>query len=207
VQTVRVSATDSFERFGSVCALAAGVVGFLYALAFVVVSRSAPALGAFLSALALLVFGLLATAVYTAIYRTLQQSSPGFALWALLLGGAAGLGAAIHGGYDLSNALHPPASPNLDLPSPIDPRGLLTFGVGGLAVLLVSSLMSERAGWPAGLRYLGCASAALLIVLYLARLIVLDATSLIILVPALLNGFLLQPAWLIWMGVCLNRTR
>jgi hypothetical protein len=202
-----MAAPDTYERFGSTCALAAGIVGFLYALAFVVIARSAPALGASLSALTLLGLGLLLTAVYTALYRALEASNPGFALWAMLLGVAGGLGAAIHGGYDLANALHPPASPNLDLPSQIDPRGLLTFGFAGVALALVSSLMREQDGWPAGLRYLGFASAALSLALYLGRLIVLDATSPIILGPALLNGFVLQPAWLIWLGVALQRAR
>jgi hypothetical protein len=46
-------------------------------------------------------------------------------------------------------------------------------------------------------------SAVLLIVLYLGRLIALDPTNLVILVPALLNGFLINPGWYIWLGAAL----
>ena len=41
--------------------------------------------------------------------------------------------------------------------------------------------------------------------LYLGRLIVLTPTSLVIVVPALLNGFLINPALYIWLGVVLLR--
>jgi hypothetical protein len=49
----------------------------------------------------------------------------------------AALGAAIHGGYDLANLINLPASAAAlpDLPSQVDPRGLLTFGVMGLGLL------------------------------------------------------------------------
>jgi hypothetical protein len=63
-----------------------------------------------------------------------------FALWAALLGIGAALGTAAHGGYDLANAVNPPSvsadfhSGLSALPNQIDPRGLFTFGVAGLAV-------------------------------------------------------------------------
>lgn len=41
--------------------------------------------------------------------------------------------------------------------------------------------------------------------LYLGRLIVLNAASPVILVPAIVNGFLLQPAWYMWLGLALWR--
>lgn len=44
-------------------------------------------------------------------------------------------------------------------------------------------------------------------VLYLGRLIVLTPTSLLILVPALLTGFVVNPAWYIWLGLVLLRGR
>ncbi len=50
-----------FGRFAGLCAIAAGVCAFLYAVSFVVISRSAPALGVLLSALFLMLVGLLAT--------------------------------------------------------------------------------------------------------------------------------------------------
>src|SRR5262245_3279540 len=153
----------------------------------------------------LLLTGLLTTAVVVGIYGRLKETDASFALWALLLGLAGGLGSAIHGGVDLSNALHPPSQANLDLPSSIDPRGLLTFGVAGLGLWVVSWLIVRGGQFPKNLGYLGYLAAVLLMLLYLARLIVLDATSLIVVVPALLAGFIVNPIFYIWLGLSLGR--
>jgi hypothetical protein len=58
-----------------------------------------------------------------------------FAGLCAILAGAAG--AAVHGRYDLSNANNPlleNAAAAANLPSQIDPRGLLIFGVADLAL-------------------------------------------------------------------------
>jgi hypothetical protein len=203
------STTALFAPIAGISAILAGVAGFLYAIAFLVVARSQPELGAALSALLLLLLGLLATASLTALYERLRETDPATALWGLLLGIAGALGAAVHGGYDLANAIHPPAAASAlaDLPSPVDPRGLLTFGVAGLGLLVVSRLILRDDRFPRGLGYLGIASAILLIVLYLGRLIVLAPTSPIILAPAVANGFVLNPLWYVWLGVVFVRGR
>ncbi len=191
----------SFEKFAGWSALLAGISGFLYAIAFIVLRSD------LLSALFLMLGGLLSTAALTALYQRLRGTDGGFALLALLLGLSAALGSAIHGGYDLSNALHPPATINVDLPNPIDPRGLLTFGIAGLGLLLFSWLLTQNMDFPRTLAYLGILSSILMIVLYLGRLIVLQATSLIIVIPALLEGFIVNPLWYIWLGLTLMRTQ
>ena len=53
--------------------------------------------------------GLFATAALTAVYSRLKETDATFALWALLLSIAGAFGAIIHGGYDLANAINPPA--------------------------------------------------------------------------------------------------
>ena len=58
---------------------------------------------------------------------------------------------------------------------------------------------------PRGLAALGYVLAALLIVLYLGRLIVLDASNPRILGPALLRGFIVSPLWNAWVGIVLWR--
>jgi hypothetical protein len=126
----------------------------------------------------------------------------------LILGVTAALGSALHGGYDLANALNPPDVniANLaNLPSQVDPRGLLTFGVAGLSLLIFGALINRGGQLPKGLGILAYILAALLIIVYLGRLIVLDATSLIIVIPAALTGFVINPAWYIWLGVALRR--
>lgn len=148
--------------------------------------------------------------VVTAAYYRLRETDTAFALWALLLSLFGALGSALHGGFDLANAINPPEAnlANLaSLPSQIDPRGLLTFGVAGVALFTIAWLIQRSGGWPRGLGYLGYLLAVLLVVIYLGRLIVLQATSPLILVPALLAGFLVNPLWYVWLGLALRRGR
>jgi hypothetical protein len=192
--------STSFEKFAGVCAILSGVTGFLYAVAFVVLQN------VLLSGLFLMLVGLLSTAVLAAVYDRLRETDAAFALWALLLGIAGALGSAVHGGYDLAISINPPPSTS-DLPNPVDPRGLLTFGVAGAALFVVAWLILRGRQFPKGLAYLAYLSAVLLVGLYLGRLIVLDPTSPVILVPALLNGFLVNPALYVWLGLALWRGR
>jgi hypothetical protein len=190
----------SFERFAGICAALAGVSGFLYAVAFVVLQD------ALLSGLFLTTTGLLTSVALLAVYERLRETDASFALLALVLGLAGALGSAVHGGYDLANAVNPP--PNLpDLPNPVDPRGPLTFGVAGIALFVVSWLIGRGGGLPRGLGYFGYLSAVLLVALYLGRLILLDPTNPAILAPALLNGFLVNPAFYLWLALALLRQR
>jgi hypothetical protein len=84
---------------------------------------------------------------------------------------------------------------------------LLTFGVAGIALFVASWLIVRGGRFPRGLGYVGYVSAILLLALYLGRLIVLDPTSPVILIPALLNGFLANPLFYIWLGLTLLRRR
>jgi len=191
----------SFERFAGWSAVLAGLSGFLYSISFIVLQND------LLSALFLMLGGLFSTAALTALYQRLHSMESGFALLGLLLGLSAALGSAIHGGYDLSNVLHPPASPNTDLPNPIDPRGLLTFGMAGLGLFLLSWLINQEMSFPGGLGYLGYLSATLMIILYLGRLVILQATSMAIVIPALLEGFIVNPLWYVWLGLTFLRSQ
>jgi hypothetical protein len=202
--------TTSFERFAGLCAILAGIAGFLYSLAFIVIARSAPSLGGLLSALFLMLGGLLSTAAWAGLYTWLKETDAAFALLALVLGLAGTLGAAIHGSYDLANAINPPDANLLsiaNLPSPIDPRGFLTFGVTGLTLIIGAGLIGRGAQLPKGLGLLGYVLAALLIIVYLGRLVILNATSLVIVIPAVLAGFAINPIWYIWLGLSLRRGR
>jgi hypothetical protein len=53
----------------------------------------------------------------------------------------------------------------------------------------------------------GLRSGSLLVVLYLSRLIILEPTNLLIVLPALLSGFVVNPLWYIWLGIVLWRGR
>lgn len=186
--------TKSFERLAAWSAILAGLFGLLYSISFVFLQNNLT------SAVFLLLGGLAAAVVMTALYQRLRDTHEAYALLAFVLSVGAAAGAMIHGGYDLSNTLHPPAALNLDLPNPVDPRGLLTFGVAGIGLFLFSWLMAHNKAFPKNLSRLGYISAILMIVLYLGRLIVLQATSPVIVLPALLEGFIVNPLWYVWLG-------
>lgn len=195
-KTMQISKIETarFEKFAGWSAILAGLSGFLYSISFIILRDN------LLSALFLLLGGLLSTAALTALYQRVRETESGFALLGFLLSLSAALGSAIHGGYDLANALHPPVSPNTDLPNAIDPRGLLTFGVAGIGLFILSWLIAQDRSFPKALAYVGYLSASLMIVLYLGRLILLEATNLAIVIPALLEGFIVNPLWYVWLG-------
>src|SRR5690348_15278825 len=170
----------------------AGVLTLLYSISFIVLVNEP------LSSFCLLANGLLASAVLVAIYERVRATESSFALWALLLGLAGAIGAALHGGYDLAAVLHAHAPVDPDLPSAMDPRGLLTFGASGIGLWVFAWLIMKSGQLPRSLGYLGYLVAALQIVLYLGRLIIFDATNPVIVVAALLAGFLATPVWYIW---------
>lgn len=189
---------SSFERFAGLSAILAGVLGLLYSIAFVALKDP------LYYSMCLLLGGLFTSAALVALYRRLGSADPDFALWALLLGILASAGSLIHGSYDLANAINPPATANLDLPFQVDPRGLLTFAVAGISLFVFAWLITSSRIMPPAFGYLGFASAILLIVIYLGRLIILDPNSPIILGPAALEGFIVNPVWYIWLGIILR---
>ncbi len=191
--------TSSFERFAALSAVLAGIIGLLYSISFVILKNDV------LIALFLMLGGLISTAVLVAVYNHLKETGASFALWALLLSIAGAFGAIIHGGYDLANAINPTTANAAlaNLPSAIDPRGLLTFGITGLGVFVIAWLMGRSGQFPRGLSYLGYLLGILLVVLYLGRLVILDPKNPAVLVDALLSGFIVNPAWYVWLGIVL----
>lgn len=183
-----------FYKDSYISAYLAGASWLLYAYYFVIARDQ------LLSALFLTLGGLFAVKVFIALYRMLKEVDPGFATTIVVLGVAGALGTMIHGGYDLANAINPPTGANLSLPSQIDPRGLMAFGVTGLAILKASWLMGKAKVFPQNLSYLGFLSGVLLLIIYLGRLIVLDPTSPILKYPILIEGFIVNPLWYLWLG-------
>ena len=202
--------TPSYERLAGGAALLAGVGGLVYSVAFIggVVLGAAPTLGLAVASVALLTGGLLTLVVLVAIYGRVRSIAPELALFGLLIAAAGAGGAAVHGGYDLANVLHPPVTDVLaeaELPNPVDPRGLLTFGFAGLGLLILAWLLRRAAAVPVRLAQLGMVAGVLLLVVYLGRLIVLDPTNPLVALPAALAGFLVSPAFYLWLGTVLRR--
>jgi hypothetical protein len=186
----------SFDRFAGWASILAGVAGIGYALAFVVL-RNGPLAADFLT-----LAPLLAVAGLVAVFERVRAIDSGYATLALALGAFGSLAASTHGVYDLANVLHAPAAIP-DLPSAVDPRGYGTFALTGLAVLLLSGLAGRSAELPRWVSPLGLALGIFLVLTFLARLVVLDPSSVLVLLPALVSGllspifFLLLGAWLL----------
>lgn len=191
----------SFDRLAGYAAFVAGISGLLYSISFVLLKEP------LLYSLFLMVGGVASSVIMVALYRRLKVVNDGMAQWAMLIGIVAALGSVIHGGYDLGNSINPPGTSTGDFPNQIDPRGLLTFGLAGLSMFGVAWLMSRGGGLPKNLAYLGYLLAALMVIIYLGRLIILSPTNLAILLPAALAGFIVSPAWNIWLGLNLMKSR
>lgn len=202
-EVINIKLIFSFEKWAGIDAILTGISAFLYALSFIVISKNDPVLGAFFSALFLTLTGLLSVKVIVELYQRLKNLDQSWAFWAFTFALVGAFGTAIHGGYDLANAINPPLEniPSLaSLPSQIDPRGLLTFGVASVGLGFFSWLISKSKEFPKNLGLIGMLSATLMMVLYLGRLIVLSPTDPIIVWPALINGFILGPLFYIWLG-------
>ena len=191
--------TPAYRHTAYPSAWLAAITGFLYSVLFVFVPHATGVI-AFL----LMVGGIFGASALLGLYERLRMSGGGYSAWALVFGLAGALAATLHGGYDLANAIHAPAQTS-DLPSPIDPRGLGTFGLAGIALLAFSFLLHRDPTFPTNLSYLGYLSGALLVLIYLARLTILSPTNPFVLVPAGLEGFIVNPAWYLWLGFVLKR--
>jgi hypothetical protein len=202
--------TADYDRLAGTAAILAGIGGFVYSIAFIggVVLGAAPEVGLLVASVALLVGGILTAVVLIAIHARVAGQAPQLAALGLALALLGALGASVHGGYDLANVIHPPVSDVLavnELPNPVDPRGLLTFGVAGLGLVILAWLLRRSATVPTGLSTLGIVVGALLVVVYLGRLILLAPTNPLVAAPAALVGFVLNPAFYVWLGTVLRR--
>jgi hypothetical protein len=199
--------TVAFERLAGYCAVLTGAGGFLYSVAFVIIARPAPELGANLSWLILMLGALLTVPVLVALHGRLREVSQGAALTALLLAVYGTLGSVVHAGYEIANVVHLGKIPASDLPSQGDPRGLLTFGLTGLGLLIFASLIGRSPRFPMGLSRLGLLTGVLMIVVYLARLIIYSPTNPLVLAGVGITGFIVSPVFYVWLGlVFLNQS-
>jgi hypothetical protein len=193
----------SYERFAGLCGIAAGIGGFLYSLFFVLYLERGSIASAKVAAALLFGGGLVVAVVTVGLWGRLRSVDAGFAALSLVFGLLSATGSAIHGAYDLANFAKPPGAlpaAVANLPNPVDPRGLMTFGMAGLAVLVASWLIGRGTVLPPRLGRFGFVVGTLLVVVYLGRLIVLDPKNPFLLTVAVITGFLTTPAWFVWLG-------
>jgi hypothetical protein len=191
-------------RAAGIAATLVAAGGFLYSVAFITTQTTDARAARLLTALLLLVVGLGALAVMVSLYVRLRTADEGVALIALVFGVAGAIGSAIHGGFDLANVVNAPEIEGfkgvIRGPNAVDPRGLMTFGAAAVTVALWSWLILRGRAWDRRLASLGYLSAVLLLIIYLGRLIALDPENPILLLPALVEGFVVNPAWFAWVG-------
>jgi hypothetical protein len=197
----------AFTRLAAVAAFAAASAGFAYSTSFSIYLSNPSRGAAYANSILLLVGGIASTAAFTAVYERLRATDAAFALWGYTLALVGAFGAALHGAYDLANLANPPASPPAaDVPSSVDPRGLATFALTGLALAVAGMLILRGGGLPRGLGYLAFVAAALLVFVYVGRLVVLNPKSPGLRAAAVLAGFVVNPVWFGWLGATLWRS-
>jgi hypothetical protein len=194
-----------FDRVAAAAAILAAPVGIGYSAAFIAYLHGASRGAAYADDVLLLVGGLLSTAAFTAVYERLRATEPGLALWGFVLAVAGAFGAMAHGAYDLANLVKPPASLATDVPSAVDPRGLGTFALTGLALAIAGVLIVSGRLLPVGLGWLSFLAAALLVFVYVGRIVILDPTSPGLHAAAVIAGFVVNPIWYLWLGSALWR--
>ena len=193
-----------FERFAAQAARAVAIMGFLYSVLFVIVVEREPRWAEVVTSLLLLGAALLSSVVFVALYGRLHLIDPLASLWVTLLGFAAAIGSAMHAGFDLGVLIKTPEAFSTEVPNPTDPRGLATFALGGVAILLFSWLMSRSADFPETLIRVGYGAAALLLLTYVGRLIFVNPKNPLVAGAAVLAGFVFTPVWYAWTGALLQ---
>lgn len=193
--------TQATARAASTAATLAGISGILYSVAFVAVAANlAPGIGLGPSWVILMIGSLLAGFATATVYVRVRDVDPTVAVASLIAGGVGAAGAVLHAGYEIGLSFHPAANVPSDLPAQVDPRGLATFGLTGLALLGISWLMRRSGAFPSGLATLGYVSGGLLILIWLARLTILTPTNPVVLLVAAVEGLIVNPVWYIWLG-------
>jgi len=201
----------SFERFGGLSAMLVGALSILYAVFFLVIARQNESLGTTGSWVILAVSGIFSSAAFVALYQRLRPTAEGFALWGLALGLFSSFATLMHGAYQ-ALSLMTLASAGAEqraaielvrmTPSQLDPAGLGTFGVIGLASLVTGLIIIVGGRLPRMLGYLAVGNAVLLITLFFAS--AANAQTLVLLSGGL-TSVIVGPIFWLWLGRELRR--
>jgi hypothetical protein len=195
----------AYRRFTGLAAYLVAIGGVAYSILFVIAVKGGSREAETASWGLLLAGGILSTAVLVALYQLLRETDPGFAMWGLLLGFVGAAGSIIHGGFELARVI--PTEVHVTLPgNAVDPRGLLTFGLTGLGLVVLSNLIRRSPRLPTGLGTLGIALGILLVLVYLGRLFIVDPNEPVLLGAAALAGVVAHPAFFVWLGRALRRS-
>ncbi len=221
---------SSFLRWGGWATIGVGICSLLYGVAFVAQVALAPkmapvtALTSFgvqsMNAL-LALGGLLGLVAVVAIFQYVKGVSEGWARLALWLGMLGSLLRLLHGWLDLVNnpvlaqafgstSTAGAAALYTTLPSLVDPRGLGTFGLSALSLLIFAGLLYQTQGIPRRLVLLAQVSTLLLGLIFIGTALYangdgLAAARYLFLIPGPLQAILIAPWFNLWLGNILRR--
>ena len=159
----------AFNKWASISSYLTAAAGFLYTITFYWLNHSNSHAAALLNNKFLLLAGLFGIAVFLQLFIDLRETNLGLAAWALTLGILGLAGSLIHGGYGLATTISAPAGAAAAV-NPVDPRGLLTFGLTGLALVAFGYLMAKNSRYGTNLAYLAKLVGVLLLAIYILRL-------------------------------------
>jgi hypothetical protein len=190
-----------FERFAGLSAILLGIGGFVYAAVFAyIVAANAPAGVRELWFGILLLGGILSTVAWVALYQILKETEASVAVLALALGLMGSLGGVLHGAANLNRTMQAPGAGQPEFP--LDPRGILRYGVAGLALLLIGWLILRGGSFPRWVGLIAYAGGAVLVFIYIGRLYdFITPETKATLIPPFLFGFVLYPALFIGIGL------
>ena len=197
--------TPTFRRVAAWAAVLAAAQSLVFTISFALFVREGYRWAHWTSAIALMASGLFVLPVFIALYERIREAEPELAMLAFIIGVAGVLGATVHGAFDVA-VLANPVSGLADLPSELDPRGFLTFGLTGLAFALFGWLVVRTGRWPRLLGYAGLAAGLVLVVVYLGRLTALDPNNNVIRIGALLSGLAAVPAFFLLVALASARS-
>jgi len=212
-----------FRRIGAVAALLVAAASVAYAIAFLIITPSpqresnvnaffrsylAHPAGMRIASVCLVASGLLAGIAIVALRASLPaaQGDTALARWATVAGVVAGLATAMHGLDDLFTvdklahrfatgdaAVRAAVTVSHATPSPVDARGIMTFGVAGLVAIAFGIAASQTSTITGRI---GVVYGVDLLVLFVATATGLHA---LVLVSGGLASLVLGPIW--WIGV------
>jgi hypothetical protein len=216
-----------FERVAALAAVGVGLCSLAYAIVFLGLvpsdQRSDNAAtfyasylkdggGALNASWALLAAaGLASTLVIVALYARLRADSPAWAAWAAGIGLVGALLSCVHGVEEIAQntklddlwrsgdaATRAALTVSNSVPSAADPRGLASFGLAGLFMLVVGALLLRGAALPRALGWVALADGVLLLLLFVGSAFKVD---LLVLLPGGLASVVVGPLWWFWVGV------
>ena len=185
--------TDPYRRFAGLAAVATALAGIVFTVTFAIAVRDGERWALRTSAITLIVGSLVAIPVVVALAEQLSGREPQFARVALVLGLIAVTGSALHGAWDTAVIAHPVR--HADVPNFTDARGFATFALTAAAFAVFGWLILRGSEIPRLVGRLALLAAALLLIVYFGRLIVLNPKRPVIKWVAVVSGLVVNPAF------------